>query len=166
MIPTISTHREYLEEIFKIKGKVGTILEFGMGDFSSGLLIENGNKVVSIEMQNKSWYDKITNNFSDRDNWTGILSLGPHSYRTITLPEKVDLAFVDGHGKSRFDCINDMMDRNCAIIVAHDTQQPTYHWDRVREEKKYKKVTFKKYSVWTTMWTTDGELYDKIKDKK
>ena len=109
-IPTISTHREYLEEIFKIKGKLNTIIEFGMGDFSSGLLIENGKNVVSIEMQNQSWYDKISNKFSKTDNWKGILSLGPHTYRTLELPKIVDLAFVDGHGSSRFDCINDMMD--------------------------------------------------------
>ncbi len=165
-IATISTHREYLEEIFKIKGKLNTIIEFGMGDFSSGLLVENGKNVVSIEMQNKSWYDKISNKFSKMDNWEGILSLGPHTYKTLELPKKVDLAFVDGHGSSRFDCINDMMDIGCKTIVAHDTQQPTYYWDRVKVNEEYKKLTFKKHSVWTSMWTKDTELYEKIKNKK
>lgn len=164
-IPTISTHMEYLKEIFKIEGKIDTILEFGMGDYSTGLLIENASSVISIEMQNKEWFDKIYNTFSNKPNWQGKLALGPYAYKNISLPKKIDLAFVDGHGDSRPDCINDMMDLNCEIIVAHDTQQPLYKWTRIKNNTNYKQKTFKKHSVWTTLWTTNISLYENIKNK-
>jgi hypothetical protein len=55
-----------------------------------------------------------------------------------------------------------MMDKDCEIIVAHDTEQPTYGWNRVKLDNRYKRFDFKKHKSWTTIWTTDEELITKI----
>ena len=59
-----------------------------------------------------------------------------------------------------------MMDIGCKTIVAHDTQQSSYHWHKVKANEEYKELTFKKHFVWTSLWTKDKELYEKIKNKE
>ncbi len=164
-IDLYSTHLEYLIEIFNHKGKLKNIVEFGTGDYSTKLLIENGENVLSIEMQSADWYNKMVSNFKESKNWTPYLSLGPMNWVNIEFPKTIDLGFVDGHGDSRPECINFLMGLNCPIIVSHDTEEKGYGWERVNSENNYEKLTFTKYPNWTTVWSTDSELINFLKNK-
>jgi hypothetical protein len=79
------THLEYLEEIFNFKGKLKTIIEFGMGNFSTKLLIENGKNVTSIEMQYEDWYDKMVLTFNSHKNWKPHKLIGGYDFMNLSL---------------------------------------------------------------------------------
>lgn len=159
-IDLYSTHLEYLSYIFDVKGKLKNIVEFGMGNFSTKLLIQNGENVTSIEMQSEDWYENMKKKFSQNENWKHYKSIGPFTYTSISFPDHIDMAFVDGHGDSRPECINFMMERGCPIIISHDTEEPGYRWNLVKNNQNYKKIQFTKYVNWTTVWTTDDVVYN------
>ena len=54
-----STHLPFLEKIFSLIEKPNLVIEFGMGNYSTNFFIQNSNKVESIEMQSKEWYDNM-----------------------------------------------------------------------------------------------------------
>ena len=54
-----STHLPFLEKIFSLIEKPNLVIEFGMGNYSTNFCIQNSNKVESIEMQSKEWYDNM-----------------------------------------------------------------------------------------------------------
>jgi hypothetical protein len=162
-IDLYSTHQEYLKKIFEYTGKLNNVLEFGMGNYSTEVLINNAEKVTSIEMQHQEWYNMMVDKFKEAKNWNSYLLLGPHEYLKLEYNEGIDLAFVDGHGETRPECINLMVEKNCPIIVSHDTEASMYGWDRVKAEG-YNKIDFKKHPNWTTLWTKDQGLYEFIKD--
>jgi hypothetical protein len=154
-----SSHLEYLQEAFKFKGKLNNVIEFGMGNYSTKLLIDNANNITSIEMQSEEWYEKIVSQFGNIKNWNHHKLIGPFEFKNIKYGY-FDMAFVDGHGESRPECINLMLDIECPIIFAHDTEENGYGWDRVRENKDYNKITFKKHQNFTTLWTKDHALFN------
>lgn len=158
-IDLYSTHLSYLSEIFKYTGKLKNVVEFGMGNFSTDLLINNCENVISIEMQSEYWYQNIYDKFHKMGNWSPYKLLGPLNFQEIQYPEIIDLSFVDGHGDSRPDCINFMMNKKCPIIVAHDTESSSYNWHLVNNIS-YKKIEFKQFENWTTLWTIDYNLYN------
>jgi hypothetical protein len=164
-IDAYSTHLEYIQEIFNFKGRLNTVVEFGMGNYSTGLLIENADNIISIEMQSDEWYNKMVENFSIKENWKHYSLIGPFEFTKINYPEQIDLSFVDGHGGSRPECINYLMDKNCPIIVSHDTEEPGYRWNLVNDNNSYKRIDFKKYTNWTSIWTTDYDLYNNFISK-
>lgn len=157
-----STHIEYLTEIFRFKGKLEKVIEFGMGNYSTKLLIENSLNITSIEMQSEEWYNKMVSEFGTFSNWTHYKLIGPYEFKKLTY-EKFDMAFVDGHGDSRPECINLMMSIRCPIIFSHDTEEPGYGWVRVDTNNEYYKLEFKKHQNWTTLWTTDISIFEKMK---
>jgi hypothetical protein len=161
-----STHQEYLREIFAFKGRLPLVLEFGTGHYSTGLLIGNSDKCISIEMQSADWHGRMLEKFSKSENWEPYLSIGPMKWTGIVLPETIHLGFVDGHGESRPECINYLMGKGCPIIVSHDTEEPGYGWGRVNENNSYMKIVFSKHPNWTTLWTTDALLFDHFTGKK
>ena len=162
-IDLYSTHLKYLNDIFNIKGKLKNIVEFGTGYYSTELLINNGLDVMSIEMQSEEWYNSVKNKFSYYKNWKCYNLIGAFEFNNIEYPENIDMSFVDGHGDSRPECINMMMEKNCPIIVAHDTEEPGYRWDKVKNDLGYDKLDFKEYVNWTTLWTKDKYLLDQLK---
>lgn len=163
-IDLYSTHLEYFKTIFNFKGKLNSIVEFGCGNYSTKFFTENSENTISIEMQSEEWYNKINNDFKNCDNLQLVKLIGPYDFLNFKFPEFIDLSFVDGHGSSRPECINLMMHLNCPIIVAHDTEEPGYQWYKV-EDNNYKKITFNKYTNWTTIWSTDNNLLDYLKNK-
>lgn len=157
------THQDYIRQILEIKS-IETILEFGMGHYSTGMLISGAGKTVSIEMQSKEWYDKIVENFGHSPKWEHHLALGPMTWTQLKLPQKIDFGFVDGHGDSRPDCINFLMGISCPIILAHDTEYPGYCWNRIMDNPLYKRLDFKRHSNWTSLWTMDNDLVTRMTD--
>lgn len=159
-VDNYSTHLPLLEKIFSLIDKPNIVLEFGMGNFSTEFFIDRSEKIISIEMQSEEWYHNIVEKFSNKKNWSPYLYLGPNSFIEFDFPS-VDLCFVDGHGETRPECVNHMMNLNCPIIIAHDTETDSYGWYRVNQ-KNYKRFDYKKFNVWTTVWTTNENLLNEL----
>ena len=156
-----ATHLSFLEIIFKHTGKLNNIFEYGCGYNSTPYLIKNCNKLISIEMQSEEWFEKIKILPSSDVR----LMLGYQNYDYITkIGEKFDMVFVDGHGSTRPECINESIKLKIPYIVAHDTEEASYGWNRVYDSTDYKQYNYKKYKNWTTLWTTDQSFYDSVKD--
>lgn len=158
-----STHLDLLGEIFNFTGPLKNAVEFGMGDYSTGFLLNRNENLISIEMQYDYWYNKMVETFGNYSDWTPVLSIGPNKVFDLKYPENIDFCFVDGHGDSRPECINFMLDKKCPIIVAHDTERDSYGWERVKETD-YLSFTLKKYKNWTTIWTNNVELHNHLKN--
>lgn len=154
-----ATHIKVLETIFKNRD-IDNIVEFGMGNFSTQLFIDKGEYVTSIEMQQLEWFNIINNKFKDCRNWTGVKLIGPMEFLNYKYPDRIELGFVDGHGSSRPECINFLMNKKCPIIVAHDTEEPGYGWNRVLQNIGYKKFEYQIETPWTTCWTNDDNLFE------
>lgn len=154
-----ATHIEFIKEIYSVIDKPKNVIEFGCGNYSTEFLIENSENVISIEMQSEDWFNEIKAKLNHNLNWKIYSLIGPMTFLNIELPDIIDLAFVDGHGESRPECINHMMKKKCPIIIAHDTEERGYGWDRVLSNH-YHKFEFKKYNNWSTLWTTNTELYN------
>jgi hypothetical protein len=156
------THAPILKLLMEeIKPK--QILEFGLGNYSTPILFSDGATVESIEMQSQEWFDLISIKFKDKTNWTPYFAMGPFEYRKIKLKDRYDLVLVDGHGDSRWDCVN-MMFGKSDVIVAHDTEQPTYNWDKIQEKEGYVKITYKKLRPYTSVWTNNLILSEIIRE--
>jgi hypothetical protein len=158
---TIESHLPVLDKIFKLV-PVEFVLEFGMGFGSTPFFLDHGCSLTSVEMQNKEWYDKITQKFQS-GKFNPILSLGPYSYRNLTFKSYYDLIFVDGHGESRWAVINDFQTKT-NLFVVHDTQEKSYQWDKICISKKvWERKDFKDPSgVWTSVFTSNLILADRI----
>lgn len=155
-----STHLPFLEKIFSLIEKPNLVIEFGMGNYSTNFFIQNSNKVESIEMQSKEWYDNMYEKFKTYDNWSPFMFIGPDEYKKHNFL-KPDLCFVDGHGNTRPECVNLMIDLGCPIIIAHDTETATYGWDRVNQQN-YKRYDFKKFDVWSSVWTINKNIINSL----
>lgn len=155
-----STHLEHLDKIITFIGKPKNSVEFGTGNYSTDFLIKNSEQLMSIEMQSEKWFNEIVNKFKGNNNWEYFCSIGPKKFLELKYPNNVDFSFVDGHGDSRPECINFMMSKNCPVIVAHDTEELGYGWNRVETNNGYKKIDFKKHKNWTTLWTNNIQLFD------
>lgn len=159
-----STHLEFLDKILSFIDKPEVAIEFGMGNYSTELLIKKTINLISIEMQSENWFNEMVLKFSSNKNWKPLYSFGPNNFLDIEYPNSINFSFIDGHGDSRPDCINFMMQKNCPIIVAHDTEESGYGWDRVLTND-YKKIDFKKFKNWSTLWTTNVNLYNFLKNE-
>lgn len=158
-----STHLDPLKKIINLIEKPELTIEFGMGNYSTEFLLSNSEKLISIEMQSEDWYNKMIERFNDNKSWEHHLLLGPYTFKNITYP-KCDLSFVDGHGDTRPECINMLMDLGCSVIVSHDTEEPGYGWDRINNNN-YKRIDFKEHPNWTSLWTNNDNLYKILKNE-
>ncbi len=151
-----NTHLPILERIFLLK-KIKRVFEFGLGIYSTPFFTEKAESVVSIEMQSEDWFNQM--NYYD-DNLKVLYRPGGElaiEYLRSD-PTVYDLIFVDGHGGTRWKCVNTSFEKGYEIIVAHDTEQKTYEWDRIKMPDGYYKIDMVQYTPWTTVWSTDEKL--------
>lgn len=140
-----------------------TAVEFGCGFFSTKILCELIPKyVLSLEMNDQSWYERVALDYSVYDNlhllWT------PGAERTISfvrhLKRRFDLAFVDGDGSSRPEQINEIV-HSANTIVVHDTETFHYRWDKVIfPDKGWAWIDIKNFDPWTSVFTNQQPVYD------
>lgn len=126
-----SSHLPALRTILA-RHPVATVVEFGMGLFSTELFLTHCHRVMSVEMQSEDWYHRMIKLYQPVHTWEPVLSLGARGFADLSYPQDIDLIFVDGHGESRPEVINFAVQRGCGIIVAHDTEARGYGWERVR----------------------------------
>ena len=132
------------------------IIEFGCGMFSTPFFCERGRYVFSIEMQDPLWLRKVQDHLCEIEvqQHTGVDAIGPWEFLKvpgITANGPFDVGFVDGHGKTRWACVNLLMLLNVPLIIAHDTEAQRYGWHRVREHG-YRRTDYKDLTPWTTVW--------------
>lgn len=144
-----ATHLPILKQLFK-NHKIFKVLEFGCGDFSTGLFYNSGCSLTSVEMQHKEWYDRILGKFPGIDL---RLALGPLTWENEPLDKRYDLIFVDGHGDSRPECMMWAKDHT-DLIVAHDTEHPYYGWERA-DMTGFKKTVHDDIHPSTTVWNKE-----------
>jgi hypothetical protein len=152
------SHIPFLEFIFK-KFEVCSIIEFGLGNYSTPFFLVNCCKVISIEMQEESWFNNILNKLGKNENWHPYLSLGPDAWKhDIPLDTaNADFVFVDGHLESRTDCVNRMFAANVPLIAAHDTECNVYRWENIYKPAHYRKLIFDNNGSQTTLWVREDK---------
>ena len=167
MFNNYCTHLPILEFILS-ETDIKTVYEYGMGLYSTKLFVENVNQTIAVEMQDESWFGKIqTSEFiadkKDENEINLYCMIGADNAIDFfkCLEMKFDLVFVDGNGSSRFTCINEAFGK-CDIIVAHDTETPSYNWHLVNKPLEYTWLDIKKYNPWTSVITNNKELIVKL----
>jgi len=146
------THEKVLSFLFEAFG-VKKVFETGMGLYSTGLFLEKAQKVISIEMQNESWYHKIEEKYGENENFSSELFLdAKDAYGFIdSLDDSFDFAFVDG-ALDRWRQINKLFSK-VDIIVAHDTEADCYLWNRVVLPPTWKWIDVEDSQPWTSIIT-------------
>ena len=148
-------------------------VEFGMGEYSTPLLWETCELVISIEMNSPEWFMAITSHASNNlsvflgdsipyecKKWHS--TWWPYYAESMNDAEEFisgcDLTLIDGHGDTRAEQANCMVGR-APIIVVHDSQHP--HTDLGLRHEGYARIDFKDFmrpddlpagDVWP--WTT------------
>ena len=145
------THIPVLRELLPYGGGLVNGVEFGGGFYSTSFLLDRCGTLLTVEMQSETWYSSLRNMYEPRDTWRLALALGPYAFLSLDYPSLIDFAFVDGHFESRPECVNLMMRLGCPIIVAHDTEEPSYGWSRVAEGA-YSRYVYSKETPHTTTW--------------
>lgn len=160
---TTSSHLPLMEKLI-CNFKPQNVLEFGMGLYSTPYLCFNCPNVTSIEMTTKEWFDKISEVIRT-PRWKNLYIPGDFTavewFRENIEDQSLDLVFVDGNIYSRWDAINACMDKNIPFIVAHDTQETAYRWDKIKLKEPYRMQNYTKHSsgVWTSLiYRTNEEI--------
>lgn len=156
-----SNHIHLFSKIFELK-KIKNMFEYGCGK-SSEYLVQHCDKLISLEMQSELYYEKTKSQLLPKylDKFAIFCAIGQQNWDFInkfSIP--FDLVFVDGHGDSRPECINNAFILNIPIIVTHDTEYSGYRWNLVNMPENYFCYNFKEYNNWTTVYTRDKKLYD------
>jgi hypothetical protein len=164
------THAPIQDDVFKMILKPTNAVEFGCGNFSTFKLSDCCEKVIVYEMQNESWYEKIKLNLtnSNKTNVDMILALGPTKAVALFMQLKIipEYVFVDGHGDSRFLCIQAALDKKVPVIVTHDTEVPDYSWDTVKLPQEYVWLDIMDFVPWTSVITTyNNEIVKQLQNK-
>jgi len=145
------THLEMLKIIFRAFD-INSVVEFGMGNFSTLYFLFKGCSVVSIEMQDSDWYDKMKEKINSTS-WSPLYIKSPGDIYQINYPERIDFAFIDGHQDNRPECINLMFGR-APLIAAHDYEYPGYGWERIEKPTDYRQLIFDNNGLKTILFAS------------
>lgn len=131
------SHLPLMDMLFKAF-QINKVIEFGCGKFSTAFFSELNVELISIEMQDEEWANKVKEDF----NVEVILSLGALKFKEEIIDWECDLAFVDRHAESRPEAVNFMFGK-AKVIVAHDYQkQKFYGWERINKPEDYHILVF------------------------
>ena len=156
------SHVQPLQFIFEhIKSK--NALECGMGDYSTPLLLDNVEKLTSVEMQELDWHEKTKDKYLS-DRWTCLLNLSDDLPKDV-LDQDFDFVLSDGAAYSRPAIVNHFMQKGTETLVGHDTESTWYGWHHVREDLGYFKYQFTDIAPYTTVWTKNENLIQAIKKR-
>ena len=163
----VASHVSILKEIINII-RIDYVIEFGMGMNSTILFSDKIKNGISIEMQNKSWFDKMNSIINNNDLELKLMLGETEAIEFVkTLNKSIDLFFVDGHGSTRWDCINLGFKKGVPLIITHDTQQPTYGWNKINMPNDYRCQSYihDEYKVGTTIFSKHN-INQNFKDHK
>lgn len=148
-----------------------TVFEFGMGLNSTPVFLNKCKKTISVEMQERGWYDRVYLELAKFPEFYPILALGPFFACDLLrgMHDRFDLIFVDGHGHSRWQQISDSFSKTDVIIV-HDTEAIIYEWPRVSLPyifgDSWTLIEFREFVPWTSILTRKPAVSDWAKLQK
>jgi hypothetical protein len=153
-----SSHLPIFNWIFS-RLKINSVFEFGCGNYSTEIFIKNCQMVESVEMQSLEWFNIISEKYRGTLNHSIQCLLGANAGidHFNTQNKNWDLVFVDGSGESRWHAINCAF-KKTNLIVAHDTQEPSYNWNKVALPIDWNRVDFTVLTPWTTVFFKNGVL--------
>lgn len=154
----MGSHIEYLTEIIDKFG-VKDVVEFGCGDYSTALFVSKCASVLSIEMQNAEWFEKVMSQYIDVESFRALYMPGPVEaceYVTTQTP-RVDLVFVDGHPE-RWRQVNAAFHVTDTIVVHDSEASYDYHWDLVNLPRGWKWVELYRYIPRTSIITKRKDI--------
>ena len=162
-----SNHLVLIDALFSNvkKGAIKHIFEYGCGFGSTPYFLQKSKSVVAVEMQSDGWFWRVRNDLKPIYPHLEIhLALGGCHWDILgKFNQNFDLVFADGHGDTRPECINYAMGKSVPYIVSHDTEEKGYGWERVLSNREYHKLTMRDFNNWTTLWTTDTQVFGKLK---
>lgn len=164
MMDEYSTHTPILQAILDNKN-IASVFEFGCGLYSTILFAKKCKSVISVEMQSKKWHEKMKNKIPKNVN----LLYSPGAYDAIemfrNMKEDFDLVFVDGHGDSRWKCINEAFLKS-DIIVTHDVETASYNWHLVNKPNDWYYYEYDRLNPMTGIYFKDNNLFQILKAVK
>lgn len=162
-----SNHIHFFIKLFELK-KFHKIFEYGCGLGSTPFFLDHCERVVAIEMQSEDWYNKVKKRLSKYGDKLDLhCQIGLDGFDFIEKTDgDFDLVFVDGI--ARGECINKAFELGYSYVVTHDTEDFVYPygWDKIKIPAGYLRYDFKEYNNWTTIFTTDTDLYKKLVEWK
>lgn len=127
--------------------EIKTVLEFGMGNSSTPLFLDNNVNLTSVET-NDNWFFKIKE--SHKINRPILCERGK-CHKHLEDDSWYDLIFVDGMAEERIPCCNASMGK-CDYLVIHDSDdQLTYNWHQMKIPDDFLLLTYKELSPWTSI---------------
>ncbi len=152
------SHLPILGTIFS-NCEIKNVFEFGCGLFSTFFFLKYANKVESVEMQNESWYETVSNKFkNEKLNISLMLGETKGIQYFNSLNERFDIVFVDGI--NREECVNSAFNKT-DIIVRHDCSHRYMRtgFKNIRLPNKWKYVHITKYNKpFTCVLTNKNDL--------
>ena len=134
------------------------VFEFGMGNYSTTLFSNKFKKVISVEMQEEQWFNKMKDqNFPSHVDLICALGETPAIDILSSIRTKFSCIFVDGHGGNRWECINESFSKT-DVIVTHDTETSGYNWYLVNKPSDFTWIDIKQYNPWTSVLTSNKDL--------
>lgn len=156
------THLPVLERVFEAV-KVRSVLEFGCGNYSTAFFVSRCERVTAIEQQSHAVFEIMGRKYAENDQLTLLylpgVGRGPEYLREYQ--GSFDLVFVDGDAESRTHCVNEAFEKT-GLIVAHDTEDKRYSWDRVQKPDGWVAIEYTDLTPCTTVWVTDEETAEKL----
>ena len=115
------------------------ILEFGIGEFSTPLLLSQGSELITVETD-VEWLARMT----QRNEKHTVVHWPNDCVADFLLDFRMqgfDLAFVDGPVDSRVTCVERLFWR-ARVIVIHDSMTRCYRWGRLIVPTQYKRIDY------------------------
>jgi hypothetical protein len=128
------THVEVLRALIE-QVPIRSVLEFGMGMYSTPMLVERIDKVFAVEQSDPDWVAYVRKLCDGK----GELFFEPSSTKALEMfGTDWDMAFVDGKREERLPALQGCLDARIPFIVAHDMNQTDwYQYHRVVKPKGY-----------------------------
>jgi hypothetical protein len=139
-----SSHILVFDKIFQTF-KVGNVLEFGPGKYSTPFLVNKCQTVTSVEQDSLQWYDQVKS-LIHSPNWSIFFQQDPQViFREADAEgKKFDLVFSDGSEKTRHLVANMAMQRNVPLVVLHDAEKIWYYkWNLLDIPADYCRFDFR-----------------------
>ncbi|MHC4623894.1 MAG: hypothetical protein ACYS4W_08325 [Planctomycetota bacterium] len=139
-----SSHLFVFERIFEAF-EIKSVLEFGMGKYSTTFFAERCESVTSVEQESQEWYERMTGEIN-LPNWRHVFQPDPRVLfeEFDAANQRFDLVFSDGAAQTRSLAANLAMERNVPWVVLHDAEKVWYYrWNLLEIPFNYKRFNFR-----------------------
>lgn len=138
------SHLAVLEKVLT-SFDVKSVLEFGLGDFSTPLFATHCRVVVSVEQESREWLEKIRAKINS-ENWHSVFQPDPREiFRHFDAAgQRFDLVFSDGLASTRCLVANMALERGVPLVLLHDAEKIWYYqWNLLDIPADYSRFDFR-----------------------